>query len=67
MNASLLPPEDGYQLWLRYQRIADAARLAKYRAAIAQMLFRADAPVLLKAREELTRGLDILERALSTR
>ena len=25
--------EDGYDLWLRYRRVADAARLAEYRAA----------------------------------
>jgi alpha-glucuronidase len=49
--------EDSYELWLRYTRVADAARLAEYRAAITQLVLTSDAPTMQIARDELTRGL----------
>ena len=49
--------EDGYDLWLRYPRVADAARLAEYRAAAAQLVVGGDSPTLLAARDELVAGL----------
>ena len=49
--------EDGYDLWLRYARVADTARLAEYRAAITQLVLTSDAPTMQIARDELTRGL----------
>ena len=49
--------EDGYELWLRYARVADAARFAEYRAAITQLVLTSDAPTMQVARDELTRGL----------
>src|SRR5438067_5199519 len=54
-----LRAEDGYELWLRYRQVADAARLAEYRAAITQLVVPgADAsPTLAAARDELTTGL----------
>ncbi|MEO8395767.1 MAG: alpha-glucuronidase family glycosyl hydrolase, partial [Chloroflexota bacterium] len=56
-QTSPLPNEDGYDLWLRYPLIDNAERLAEYRAAIQRIVFRADSPTLIVARDELLRGL----------
>ncbi|UOQ96420.1 alpha-glucuronidase [Hymenobacter sp. 5317J-9] len=49
--------DDGYRLWLKYDRVADAARLAQYRAA-AQFVAAGGSDVVLKtAAAELQRGL----------
>jgi alpha-glucuronidase len=55
--ASPLRAEDGYDLWLRYRPVANAARLAEYRAAIAGVLVEGDSPTLGSARDELAAGL----------
>src|SRR2546425_10551500 len=49
--------EDGYDLWLRYRPVADAARLAEYRATITQLVVASDGATLRAARDELVRGL----------
>jgi alpha-glucuronidase len=49
--------EDGYDLWLRYRRITDAARLAEYRAAAAYLVMADTSPTARAARDELARGL----------
>jgi alpha-glucuronidase len=49
--------EDGYDLWLRYPKIADKARLAEYRAASAALVVLGSSPTLDAARAELERGL----------
>src|SRR3954454_16366794 len=49
--------EDGYELWLRYGRVADAARLAEYRAAISSLVMPGASPTLRAARDELVAGL----------
>jgi alpha-glucuronidase len=49
--------DDGYRLWLRYEPIADAARLAEARAACASVFMPAPTPTLEAARDELARGL----------
>jgi len=49
--------EDGYDLWLRYHQVADAARLAEYRAAISSLVVDGDSPTLRAARDELATGL----------
>jgi alpha-glucuronidase len=49
--------EDGYDLWLRYHRVADPARLAEYRSDLAALLVGGDSPTLRAARAELVRGL----------
>ena len=51
------PSEDGYDLWLRYRLVADAPRLAEYRAAISAIYIDGDSPTLHAARDELSRGL----------
>ena len=49
--------EDGYDLWLRYRRVADATRLAEYRAALQRVVIEGDSPTLRAARDELVAGL----------
>src|SRR5688572_13440851 len=49
--------EDGYELWLRYPRVADAARLAQYRSLITGLLVSGDSPTARAVSAELARGL----------
>jgi alpha-glucuronidase len=53
--------EDGYRLWLRYDRIADDAQRAAYAQALGRIVLAtpagADSPTLAAARDELTAGL----------
>jgi alpha-glucuronidase len=49
--------EDGYDLWLRYRPVPDAARLAEYRATITQLVVASDSATLQAARDELVRGV----------
>ena len=67
--ASTLRAEDGYELWLRYHPISDAARLTEYRAAISQLVIdrQSPSPTIDAARDELTRGLrGLLGREIPT-
>ena len=57
MIPSAARAEDGYDLWLRYRLVADAARLAEYRAAIRRLVVEGDSPTLRAARDELVTGL----------
>jgi alpha-glucuronidase len=52
-----LPAEDGYRLWLRFDKIDDPALLTQYRNAIASVVFPASSPTLLIARDELREDL----------
>jgi len=53
--------EDGYRLWLRYDRIAEDAPRAAYAQAFGRIVLAtpagADSPTLAAARDELTAGL----------
>jgi alpha-glucuronidase len=49
--------EDGYRLWLRYDRIADVNKLKEYVKDISAVHFRGDSPTLKAAREELEKGV----------
>ena len=53
--------EDGYRLWLRYDRIADEPQRAAYAAALGGIVLATptgtDSPTLAAARNELTAGL----------
>jgi alpha-glucuronidase len=51
------PVDDGYDLWLRYRVVDDAALLRQYRASIASVVVEGDSPTLRSAREELATGL----------
>ncbi|HEV2353558.1 MAG TPA: alpha-glucuronidase family glycosyl hydrolase, partial [Puia sp.] len=52
-----LRAEDGYRLWLRYDRLTDTALLRSYRSLLDGLEFRAGSPTLLAARRELCMGL----------
>jgi alpha-glucuronidase len=56
-----VPPQpvddDGYRLWLRYDRVSDERRLVDYRALTAEVILDAKSPTLEAARRELSRGL----------
>ena len=58
-SARVAAPEDGYELWLRYRLVADAARLAEYREAAQAVVTLGEqaSATLGVARDELTRGL----------
>ncbi|HUC41562.1 MAG TPA: alpha-glucuronidase family glycosyl hydrolase, partial [Gemmatimonadales bacterium] len=49
--------EDGYDLWLRYRLIDDAARLTEYRGAITHLVVDPGTPTINAARAELVAGL----------
>jgi alpha-glucuronidase len=49
--------EDGYRLWLRYDRITDGNKLNEYKKHINEIHFPEDSPTLKAARAELGRGL----------
>ena len=49
--------DDGYDLWLRYEPVTDAAMLRQYRASISELVMEASSPTLQAAQEELQRGL----------
>ena len=49
--------EDGYRLWLRYDRINDPQLLQQYRAAIRDLHFNINSATLKAACDELTNGL----------
>ncbi|HKG92449.1 MAG TPA: alpha-glucuronidase family glycosyl hydrolase [Gemmatimonadaceae bacterium] len=52
----MLRAEDGYDLWLRYQPVADTARLREYRTAITEIVIADGSPTMAAARDELVRG-----------
>jgi alpha-glucuronidase len=55
--SSAVSAEDGYELWLRYPLVSDAALLQQYRQTIGSIVVLGDSPTLRIAREELQRGL----------
>ena len=50
--------EDGYELWLRYRRVAHPARLAEYRSAITHLVVDGNSLTINATRAELQRGLN---------
>lgn len=54
---TVLPPEDGYELWLRYRLVDDAKLLQDYRGRFAQLVVQETTPVMRSARDELSRAL----------
>ena len=57
-----LRAEDGYRLWLRYDRLADTSLRSSYTAALGSIVLATptgtDSPTLIAACAELTAGLD---------
>lgn len=56
-HTSSLFAEDGYRLWLKYDKIDNAALLSKYKKIIRSVYIKDDSPTLLVGRKELTEGL----------
>jgi len=54
---NILNAEDGYRLWLRYDKIDDANLLHKYRDKISSLTFTDTSKTLLAAKAELILGL----------
>ena len=52
-----LMAEDGYRLWLRYERIADTQKLAAYKKLVKQVVIPGNSPTLMAGKEELKNGL----------
>jgi alpha-glucuronidase len=50
--------EDGYRLWLRYDKIGNAALLQQYRSQISSVVFKKASPTLEVAKKELLTGLE---------
>ena len=42
LAATAARAEDGYELWMRYRRVADAAVLKQYRSAVTSLLVSGD-------------------------
>jgi alpha-glucuronidase len=61
LSAARTFAEDGYRLWLRYDRIADESWRQAYASAFSHVVLAtpagADSPTLAAARDELTTGL----------
>src|SRR5690349_9259600 len=53
----LCQAEDGYRLWLRYDKIEDAVLLSGYAKKISSINFEGTSPVLLNAKKELWTAL----------
>jgi alpha-glucuronidase len=49
--------DDGYRLWLRYEKVADAALLQQYRNQISSIVLDDASPTLRIAKKELLTGL----------
>ena len=49
--------EDGYRLWLRYDRIEDAQVATQYRKLIREYIMQGNSPTVAVARQELHEGL----------
>jgi alpha-glucuronidase len=50
--------EDGYRLWLRYDKIANKVLYNQYRQSITQLVFPGNSEILLAAQKELGMGLN---------
>jgi alpha-glucuronidase len=53
-----LKAENGYRLWLRYDKINNTNRIAAYRQQIKQLVFPATSATLRAAKKELLEGLN---------
>ncbi len=60
--------EDGYRMWLRYDRITDQQQLELYRTLIQYVVLEGDSPKLQAVESELEKGLSgLLDKQISFR
>ncbi|HEV8284158.1 MAG TPA: alpha-glucuronidase family glycosyl hydrolase [Chitinophagaceae bacterium] len=57
LGAAIVNAEDGYRLWLRYDKIDNTSLLQQYRTNITGIQFITSSPILAVAKEELLKGL----------
>jgi alpha-glucuronidase len=57
LASSYIKAEDGYRLWLRYDKVKDNNLFNTYRQSVKQMQFNGSSPTLLAAKKELTDAL----------
>src|SRR5688572_12558403 len=50
--------EDGYRLWLRYNKVSDNKLLSNYGRLISTVVFEESSPTLDAAKKELVTGLE---------
>ncbi|SFB90663.1 alpha-glucuronidase [Parapedobacter composti] len=66
ISPSVSTADEGYRLWLKYDRITDAARMDAYQRRIEAFRIWGSSPTLAVAETELKRGLEgLLGRAVS--
>lgn len=66
ITATPLGADDGYRLWLKYDKISDAQVLATCRATLGAINVRGDSPTLRAAQKELQFGLaGLLDRQIT--
>lgn len=59
--------EDGYRLWLRYEKISNKNHLRQYRHSISEVYFTSTSPILNNAKSELITGLQgLLDKKINT-
>jgi alpha-glucuronidase len=66
-SAAAARAEDGYELWLRYHRVSDAALLKQYRSAMTGLLVSGESATSRATASELGRGLNgLLDATIAT-
>lgn len=63
LSASSVYSEDGYQLWLRYNKLTDAATINQYKVYTKAIILENESPTLLLAQRELQQALQGLLQA----
>ena len=57
LSSSLAHAEDGYRLWLRYEKISDPAILKTYSKSLSGLIVEGSSPTLSAAKQELIEGV----------
>ena len=63
--ACSLHAEDGYRLWLRYNRVSDPIQLKEYRSSLENIIVEGTSATMFAIRKELRKGLGgLLDREI---
>jgi len=57
LGCQVTKAEDGYRLWLRYDKIENATLLKEYRSEINGIIIQQDSPTIEAAKSEIVKGL----------
>jgi alpha-glucuronidase len=57
-NTLPVPAEDGYRIWLRYDKIQESQKLSHYDQAVRSLMALGDSPTIRAAKEELKLGVN---------